>query len=227
MRKYDLVVLPVVDGLGRLIGRITIDDVVDVMQEEAEKDYQMASGISEDVDSDDKIWILSRARLPWMIIGLLGGIVGSRIIALYEGQLQIHPEMAYFMTLIAAMGGNAGVQSSAIVVQSLAGGNVTGHLFPRLMKEFSVALIGGFVCAAILLGYSILFTDSFSLSITVAISLISVIVLASILGTFIPLMLDRFKIDPALATGPFITTSNDIIGLFVYFSIGRLLYGVF
>lgn len=227
MRKYDLVVLPVVDGLGRLIGRITIDDVVDVMQEEAERDYQMASGISEDVDSDDKIWVLSRARLPWMIIGLLGGIVGSRIIALYEGQLQIHPEMAYFMTLIAAMGGNAGVQSSAIVVQSLAGGGVKGNLIPRLLKEFSVALIGGVVCAAILLSYSILFTDSFSLSITVAISLISVIVLASVLGTFIPLTLDRFKIDPALATGPFITTSNDIIGLFVYFSIGRLLYGVF
>ena len=227
MRKYDLVVLPVVDGLGRLMGRITIDDVVDVMQEEAEKDYQLASGISEDVDSDDKIWILSRARLPWMIIGLLGGIVGSRVIALYEPELQIHPEMAYFMTLIAAMGGNAGVQSSAIVVQGLAGGAIAGNLPRRLMKEFSVALIGGFVCAAILLGYSLIFTDSFSLSITVAISLISVIVLASILGTTIPLMLDRFKIDPALATGPFITTSNDIIGLFVYFSIGRLLYGVF
>jgi len=227
MRKYDLVVLPVVDGLGRLVGRITIDDVVDVMQEEAEKDYQMASGISEDVDSDDKIWILSRARLPWMVIGLLGGIVGSRVIASYEGQLQIHPEMAYFMTLIAAMGGNAGVQSSAIVVQSLAGGGMKGNPVRRLVKEFSVALIGGVVCASLLLGYSLFFTDSFSLSITVAISLISVIILASILGTFIPLMLDRFKIDPALATGPFITTSNDIIGLFVYFSIGRLLYGVF
>jgi magnesium transporter len=161
MRKYDLVVLPVVDGLGRLMGRITIDDVVDVMQEEAEKDYQLASGISEDVDSDDKIWILSRARLPWMIIGLLGGIVGSRVIALYEPQLRIHPEMAYFMTLIAAMGGNAGVQSSAIVVQGLAGGAIAGNLLRRLMKEFSVALIGGFVCAAILLGYSLLFTDSF------------------------------------------------------------------
>lgn len=228
MRKYDLVVLPVVDGLGRLVGRITIDDVVDVMREEAEKDYQLASGISEDVDSDDKIWVLSRARLPWMIIGLLGGIVGSRVIANYEAELQIHPEMAYFMTLIAAMGGNAGVQSSAIVVQSLAGGNtVTGSLLPRLVKEFGVALIGGIVCAAILLGYSLLFTDSFSLSITVGISLISVIIIASILGTTIPLLLDRMKIDPALATGPFITTSNDIIGLFVYFSIGRLLYGVF
>lgn len=227
MRKYDLVVLPVVDGLGRLMGRITIDDVVDVMQEEAEKDYQLASGISEDVDSDDKIWVLSRARLPWMIIGLLGGIVGSRVISLYEGQLQLHPEMAYFMTLIAAMGGNAGVQSSAIVVQSLASGNITGNLLPRLGKEFGVALIGGVVCAAILLGYSLFFTDSYALSMTISISLISVIVLASILGTSIPLLLNRFKIDPALATGPFITTSNDIIGLFVYFGIGHLLYDKF
>ncbi|MCG9910802.1 MAG: magnesium transporter [Flavobacteriales bacterium] len=228
MRKYDLVVLPVVDGLGRLIGRITIDDVVDVMQEEAEKDYQLASGISEDVGSDDKVWLLSRARLPWLLIGLLGGIVGSRVIGQYEAELQLHPEMAFFIPLIAAMGGNAGVQSSAIIVQSLAGGTIsTKNILPRLFKELSVALISGLVCASVLLGYSLIFTDSFSLSMTVSISLITVIVLASIMGTFIPLMLDRFKIDPALATGPFITTSNDIIGLFVYFSMGRLLYGVF
>lgn len=228
MRKYDLVVLPVVDGLGRLLGRITIDDVVDVMQEEAEKDYQLASGISEDVGSDDKIWILSRARLPWLLIGLLGGIVGSRVIATYEDQMQIHPEMAFFIPLIAAMGGNAGVQSSAIIVQSLASGAInTKNIFPRLLKELSVGLISGFACAGILLAYSLIFSDSFSLSMTVSISLLTVIVLASVLGTFIPLMLNRFKIDPALATGPFITTSNDIIGLFIYFSIGRLLYGVF
>lgn len=228
MRKYDLVVLPVVDGLGRLLGRITIDDVVDVMQEEAEKDYQLASGISEDVGSDDKIWILSRARLPWLLIGLLGGIVGSRVIATYEDQMQIHPEMAFFIPLIAAMGGNAGVQSSAIIVQSLASGAInTQNIFPRLIKELSVGLISGFVCAGILLAYSLIFSDSFSLSMTVSISLLTVIVLASVLGTFIPLMLNRFKIDPALATGPFITTSNDIIGLFIYFSMGRLLYGVF
>ncbi len=228
MRKYDLVVLPVVDGLGRLMGRITIDDVVDVMQEEAEKDYQLASGLSEDVGSDDKIWVLSRARLPWLLIGLVGGIVGSRVIGQYEAELQIHPEMAFFIPLIAAMGGNAGVQSSAIIVQSLAGGMIeTKNLLPRLLKELSVALISGFVCSSVLLTYSLIFTDSFSLSMTVGISLITVIVLASIMGTFIPLMLHRFKIDPALATGPFITTSNDIIGLFVYFSMGRLLYGIF
>lgn len=227
MRKYDLVMLPVVDGLGRLVGRITIDDVVDVMQEEAEKDYQMASGISEDIDSSDKILVQSRARLPWLLIGLLGGIVGSRVIGTYEDQLQIHPEMAFFIPLIAAMGGNAGVQSSAIIVQSLASGSLRGNVASRLGKELGVALISGISCASLLLGYSLIFTDSFSLSMTVGISLLSVIILASVLGTLIPLMLHRFKVDPALATGPFITTSNDIIGLFVYFSVGRLLYGVF
>jgi magnesium transporter len=228
MRKYDLVVLPVVDGLGRLVGRITIDDVVDVMQEEAEKDYQLASGLSEDVGSEDKIWVLSRARLPWLLIGLVGGIVGSKVIGHYETELQIHPEMAFFIPLIAAMGGNAGVQSSAIIVQSLAGGFIqTQNMLPRLLKELSVALISGIVCSSLLLAYGLVFTDSFSLSMTVGISLITVIVLASVLGTFIPLMLHRFKVDPALATGPFITTSNDIIGLFVYFTMGRLLYGIF
>jgi magnesium transporter len=228
MRKYDLVVLPVVDGLGRLVGRITIDDVVDVMQEEAEKDYQLASGLSEDVGSEDKIWVLSRARLPWLLIGLVGGIIGSKVIGIYESELEIHPEMAFFIPLIAAMGGNAGVQSSAIIVQSLAGGFIqTQNMFPRLLKELSVALISGLVCSSLLLVYGLVFTDSFSLSMTVGISLITVIVLASVLGTFIPLMLHRFKVDPALATGPFITTSNDIIGLFVYFSMGRLLYGIF
>ncbi len=228
MRKYDLVVLPVVDGLGRLVGRITIDDVVDVMQEEAEKDYQLASGLSEDVGSEDKIWVLSRARLPWLLIGLAGGIIGSKVIGNYETELQIHPEMAFFIPLIAAMGGNAGVQSSAIIVQSLAGGFIhTQNMLPRLLKELSVALISGLVCSSLLLAYGLVFTDSFSLSMTVGISLITVIVLASVLGTFIPLMLHRFKVDPALATGPFITTSNDIIGLFVYFTMGRLLYGIF
>jgi len=228
MRKYDLVVLPVLDNLGRLLGRITIDDVVDVIREEAEADYRLASGLSESVESDDKIWVLSRARLPWLLIGLCGGIFGSRIIGAYEDQLQIHPEMAFFIPLIAAMGGNAGVQSSAIIVQSLASGSIGEKgLFSRLIKEFSVAAISGVVCSVFLLSYSLLFTDSTSLAMTVGLSLLTVIMFASLLGTFIPLMLNKFKIDPALATGPFITTSNDILGLFVYFSIGRLLYGVF
>lgn len=228
MKKYDLVVLPVVDGMGKLLGRITIDDVVDVIQEEAQKDYALASGLSENVTSADNLAVIARARLPWLLIGLFGGILGSRIIGQYEEQLQIHPEMAFFIPLIAAMGGNAGVQSSAIIVQGLA--NQTAFrfgLWRRLLREFLTALLTGSVCALVLLGYGLLFTDNFELAVTVGTALLTVIIIASVMGTFIPLMLYRFKIDPALATGPFITTSNDILGLFVYFTVGRLMYGSF
>ncbi|MGD1845842.1 MAG: magnesium transporter, partial [Salibacteraceae bacterium] len=225
MEKYDLVVLPVVDQLGRLVGRITIDDVVDVIKEEADKDYQMASGITQDVESTDSIWVLSRARLPWLLIGLAGGIFGARVIGVYEQDIQLHPEMAYFIPLIAAMGGNVGVQSSAIIVQGLAN-NTLGleGMFSKLAKEFGVALLNGLVCSILILGYNLLFSDSLNLSLTVSIALLSVIIVAGLFGTFVPLALDRYKIDPALATGPFITTMNDILGLFIYFWIGRLMY---
>ncbi|MCS6979036.1 MAG: magnesium transporter [Flavobacteriales bacterium] len=228
MKKYDLVVLPVVDSMGKLLGRITIDDVVDVIKEEAEKDYALASGLSENVSSADNLAVVARARLPWLLIGLLGGILGSRIIGQYEEQLQIHPEMAFFIPLIAAMGGNAGVQSSAIMVQGLANQTAFHYsLLRRLLREFLTALLTGAVCATALLSYGLIFTDNFSLAITVGVALLTVIIIASVMGTLIPLMLYRFKIDPALATGPFITTSNDILGLFVYFSVGRLMYGTF
>ncbi|MBL4652188.1 MAG: magnesium transporter [Flavobacteriales bacterium] len=225
MQKYDLIALPVIDELGRLIGRITIDDVVDVIQEESEKDYQMASGISEDVESSDKVWVLTRARLPWLLIGLLGGIFGAQVIALYETDLGIHPEMAFFIPLIAAMGGNVGVQSSAIIVQGLANNSLgfTG-ITSRLYKEFLVGLLNGLICSALILMYNMVFSDSMELSYTVSAALLVVIIFAALFGTFIPLILDKYKIDPALATGPFITTLNDILGLFIYFYIGSLMY---
>lgn len=225
MEKYDLVVLPVVDEIGRLLGRITIDDVVDVIKEEAEKDYALASGISGSVESTDSVMTLTRARLPWLLIGLLGGVLGARVIELYEGDLQLYPEMAFFIPLIAAMGGNAGVQSSAIIVQGLANNSLGfSGLFSKLGKEFSVAMINGVVCGSLFFGYSILFGGSVNLGITVALSLLSVIVFATLFGTFVPLALDRYNIDPALATGPFITTVNDVLGLFIYFLIGHLFY---
>lgn len=227
MKKYDLVVLPVVNEAGRLLGRITIDDVVDFMQEEAERDYAMASGISQKVESDDSVWLLTRARLPWLLIGLVGGILVAQVIALYEHQLQIDPKLAFFIPLIAAMGGNVGVQSSAIVVQGLANKSLVAHdLLPRLLKELGVALLNGGVCAILLLGFNILFSTSMELSYTVSIALFSVIIFAGLFGTFIPLALDKFKIDPALATGPFITTMNDIVGLFIYFWVGQMMYGI-
>jgi magnesium transporter len=228
MNKYDLVVLPVVDELGRLIGRITIDDVVDFIREEAEKDYQMMSGMTQNIESGDKIWEITQGRLFWLIVALFGGIVGSRVISNYEDQIMIYPEMAFFMPLIAAMGGNVGVQSSALIVKGLANNSLTsGGILSKLWKEVSVGLINGLVCSGILLSYSLLFTPSLALSMTVSVALMSVILFASIFGTFVPLALERLRIDPALATGPFITTSNDIIGLFIYFMIGRGMYGMF
>jgi magnesium transporter len=224
-KKYDLVVLPVVNAIGQLVGRITVDDIVEVIKEEAKEDYQLMSGITEDVDATDKVWLLSRARLPWLIIGLAGGIASSRFIALYEDQIQIHPEMAFFMPLIAAMGGNAGVQSSAIVVQGLANNTLgTKNILPKILKELRVALLNAIICSVLLFAYNRAFFDSYALASTVSVALFSVIIFASLLGTFIPLLLEKFKVDPAIATGPFITTTNDLLGLALYFSIGRMMY---
>jgi magnesium transporter len=224
MQKYDLVVLPVVDQLGRLVGRITIDDVVDVIRETAEGNLQRMSGISDDVDSNDKVWRLSRARIPWLLVGMCGGIIGSRIISTYESQLQMHPEMAFFIPLIGAMGGNVGVQSSAIIVQGLANNTLlSDNIAPKLLKELSVGIINGLICSLIICAYSLLIED-WKLAATVSVALFTVILCASFLGTFVPLMMNRFKINPALATGPFVTTLNDIIGITIYFLVGRLLY---
>jgi len=227
MKKYDLVSLPVIDTIGRLVGRITIDDVVDVIKEEAEKDYQMISGITEDVEHSDNVFLLTRARLPWLIIGLTGGILGSRVISMHESELRISPEMALFFPLIGAMGGNAGVQSSSIVVQGIAAGTIDLQgISGKLMKELSVAFINGLILSGLLFIYNLLFSDSFALTITVSIALFSVILFASVFGTFVPLILHKFNVDPALATGPFITTTNDIIGLSIYLAVGRLMYGI-
>tara|TARA_R110001583_G_scaffold39735_2_gene127219 strand:- start:17750 stop:19108 length:1359 start_codon:yes stop_codon:yes gene_type:complete len=221
MEKYDLVALPVVDSIGRLMGRITIDDVVDVIRDEAEKDYQMASGISEDIESNDSVWLQTRARLPWLLIGLVGGIFAAKVISIYEIGLDETPAMAFFIPLITAMAGNVGVQSSAIIVQGIASNSLgIESTFSRLMRELGGALINGLTCSSLLLLYNYFFSDSFALTISVSVALFVVIIFAAIAGTIIPLMLHRAKIDPALATGPFITTLNDIVGLLIYLAIG-------
>lgn len=224
--KYDLVVLPVVDGEHKLLGRITVDDIVDVIKEEAEKDYQMASGISENVESSDSIWVLSRARLPWLLIGMVGGMLGAKVIAEYEVELQTNATLAFFIPLIMAMGGNVGVQSSAIVVQGLANNSIQlDSMFKRLLKEFGVAIFNGTVLVSLIFAFIYFFFDSdYMLGLTVGISLYAVIIFAGLFGTFIPLILNRYKIDPALATGPFITTVNDVLGLAIYFIVGSLIY---
>ena len=225
MEKYELVVIPVVNDLGVLIGRITIDDALEVIKEEAEKDYQMASGISEKVESSDNIWMLSRARLPWLLIGLTGGILGAYVIGGFEDKISEFPVMASFIPLILAMGGNVGVQSSAIIVQSLANNSLEIEtIAKKLIKELLVALVNGVICSLIALFFCLFTENDPLLSLTIGVALISVFLYAGLFGTFIPLILNRYKIDPALATGPFITTTNDVIGLLLYFLIGWALY---
>ena len=221
MEKYDLVVLPVVNNSGKLEGRITIDDIVDVIKEEAEKDYQMASGISEDVEATDSIWDLTRARLPWLMIGMMGGLLGAKVIGAFDIHKNI--EMALFIPLIAAMGGNVGVQSAAIVVQGLANKSMgVDSIFKKLIKELGVALLNGVICSVLILTIAMILGYGAFLSLTVSIALLTVIVFAALFGTFVPLALDKYNIDPALATGPFITTVNDILGLMLYFLIGQM-----
>lgn len=226
MERYDLVALPVVDAEGRLLGRITIDDAVDVIIEDAERDYQLASGLAEVVESRDSVWTLTRARLPWLLIGLMGGLGGAYVIGAFR--IEDNPGMALFIPLIAAMGGNVGVQSAAIVVQGLASSTVDrSDMAARLSKELGVGLINGLICSTLILLASFVLGFGTALSITVGIALLCVIVFAALFGTFVPLTLDRYQIDPALATGPFITTANDIIGLLIYFWVGTAVATLF
>lgn len=225
MEKYDLVSIPVVDRQDKLVGRITIDDVVDVIKEEAEKDFQMASGISENVESSSGVIKNTRSRLPWILIGLAGGVAASQIIKGYEGQIDVNPALAFFIPLIVATAGNVGVQSSAIIVQGLASKDYKFQgLFKQVGKETLVGMLVGLICSIIIFGISYMFIDDIKLGITISISLFLVVVLAAVLGSMVPLLLDRIKIDPALATGPFITTANDIIGLTIYFVVAYFVY---
>ncbi len=227
MERFDLVAVPVVDHIGRLKGRITIDDVVDVIREEAERDYQMVSGITGDVESGDRVWNLTRARLPWLLIGLIGGILGARVLGANEAALSEIKGIAFFIPLIAAMAGNVGVQSSSIVVQTIASGARDFDTFgKKLLKELAVGLITAFVFSSLIFSYNFFFGDSMNLTWAVSISLFIVIVFASLFGTTIPLVLNKLKIDPALATGPFITTMNDILGLIMYMMIAKLFFNI-
>ncbi len=227
MDKYNLVAIPVVDDIGRIKGRITFDDVIDLIREEAGKDYQMISGISGDVEPGDKIWEILRARLPWLLIGLFGGILGAIVLGSHEQTLSKVTELAFFIPLIAAMAGNVGVQSSSIVVQSIASGvkdlETTSR---RLFKEVSIALVTAAIFAILIFVYNAIRQGDMNLTFTVSLSLFIVILFASFFGTVIPLVLNRFKIDPALATGPFITTMNDIVGLMIYLLVGKMFFGI-
>jgi len=227
MQKYDLEAIPVVDELGRLVGRITIDDIIDVIKEEADKDYQLAAGISQDVEADDSILELTKARLPWLVLALFGGFVSVKIFGLFEPIMEHHPKLFFFTPLIAAMAGNVGVQSSAIIVQGIANNTIIGPIIKRLLKELSLGLLNGVILSTILfLGSYFMLGFEVHIVYTVSIALLSVIIMASLIGTFIPIILNKYGVDPALATGPFITTSNDILGILTYFTIAKIILGI-
>lgn len=225
MQKYDLFVIPVVDEMHRLVGQITLDDVVDVIREEADKDYQMAAGITEDVEADDTILELTKARLPWLVLGLFGGLGAAYIMGGFEEALEKHKILFFFTPLIAAMAGNVGVQSSAIIVQGLANNNLKGSLWKRLFKEVGLSLANGIILGLLVLGYGLIQGFDTTVNYAIACSLVIVIIIAALIGTFVPIILDKKGIDPALATGPFITTSNDIFGILIYFMIAKMMLG--
>lgn len=226
MQKYDLEAIPVVNEMGELVGRITIDDIVDVIKEEADKDYQLAAGISQDVAANDDIITLTKARLPWLILAMIGGFIAVNVTRNFEGAMEKFAVLFFFTPLIAAMAGNVGVQSSAIIVQGLANNTISGSIFRRLSKEVTLSLLNGFILAILMmLGSHFLLGVDYIIGITVSIALVSVIIIASLIGTFIPIFLNKYGIDPALATGPFITTSNDIFGILIYFSIAKVILG--
>jgi len=225
MQKYDLEAIPVVDEQGTLMGRITIDDIVDFIIDEAEKDYQLAAGISQDVEADDNIFLLTRARLPWLVLGLFGGLGSVYIMKGFDEAINSYIELFFFTPLIAAMAGNVGVQSSAIIVQGLANDIIKGSLFNRLLKEVGLALINGLALGLLVILFGYITKMDQIVSITIALSMLCVIIVAALVGTFVPIILDKRGIDPAIATGPFITTSNDIFGIFLFFYISKLMLG--
>ena len=226
MQKYDLEAIPVVDENKVLLGRITIDDIVDVIKEEAEKDYQLAAGITQDVEADDSILELTKARLPWLFLGLIGGIGAFLIMEGFHGIFEKYAVLFFFTPLIAAMAGNVGVQSSAIIVQGLANDDVKGSINGRLIKEMLLAALNGTILALFLFAFVWITKGHFLTALAISTSLVIVIIVAGLIGTFVPLFLDKKGIDPAIATGPFITTSNDIFGILIYFWIAKLIIGI-
>ncbi|MDR1259539.1 MAG: magnesium transporter [Tannerellaceae bacterium] len=224
IEKYDLVALPVIDSIGRLVGRITIDDVMEEVREQHERDYQLASGISQDVETSDNVFQQTAARLPWLLIGMIGGLSNSMILGGYESGFAANPKMALFIPLIGGTGGNVGIQSSAIVVQGLANNTLkAGNILSQVLKESVVALINASMISLTVFIYNYFTLGDRAITSSVSLSLFSVVMFASIFGTLVPMTLNKLKIDPALATGPFITITNDIIGMMIYMFIASIL----
>ena len=227
MRKYDLEAIPVINDDRQLLGRITIDDIVDFIKDEAEEDYLLAAGVSNDVEADDSIFELSKARLPWLILGLLGGLGSVFILESFEEIMASESLRALFFytPLIAAMAGNVGVQSSAIVVQGLANDLIKGSVLKRLVKEVSLTVLNGIILSFLIIGFGQIVNQPIEMSLTISVSMIFVIIVAALIGTAVPIVLDKLDIDPAIATGPFITTGNDVIGILLFFYTAKIILG--
>ena len=227
MRKYDLEAIPVINNDRKLLGRITIDDIVDFIKDEAEEDYLLAAGVSNDVEADDSIFELSKARLPWLILGLFGGLGSVFILESFEEIMASESLRALFFytPLIAAMAGNVGVQSSAIVVQGLANDLIKGSVLKRLVKEVSLTVLNGIILSLLIIGFGQIVNQPIEMSLTISVSMIFVIIVAALIGTAVPIILDKLDIDPAIATGPFITTGNDVIGILLFFYTAKIILG--
>ena len=227
MRKYDLEAIPVINNDRQLLGRITIDDIVDFIKDEAEEDYLLAAGVSNDVEADDSIFELSKARLPWLILGLFGGLGSVFILESFEEIMASESLRALFFytPLIAAMAGNVGVQSSAIVVQGLANDLIKGSVLKRLVKEVSLTVLNGIILSLLIIGFGQIVNQPIEMSLTISVSMIFVIIVAALIGTAVPIILDKLDIDPAIATGPFITTGNDVIGILLFFYTAKIILG--
>lgn len=226
MQKYDLEAIPVVDEDMVLLGRITIDDIIDLIKEEAEKDYQLAAGITGDVEADDSILELTKARLPWLFLGMIGGIGAFLIMEGFQSAFEKYAMLFFFTPLLAAMAGNVGVQSSAIIVQGLANDDVKGSVNNRLFKEMLLAALNGLILAICLFLFIWWYDGELKKGFAISVSLVAVIIVAGLIGTFVPLFLNKRGVDPAIATGPFITTSNDIFGILIYFWLAKLILNI-
>lgn len=229
--KYDLVAMPVIDSIGRLVGQITVDDVMDEVREQSERDYQLASGISSDVDASDSVIAQTKARIPWLLIGIMGGIVNSLILGGFEAQIAAVTALAIFIPLIGGTGGNVGVQASAIVVQGLANGKLDiKNAATQIGRESLVSIMNAVIISSVVFLYIFLTQPAgtkYTVAFAVATSLFAVVIFATVFGTLVPLTLERLKINPALATGPFIQITNDVVGLLIYVGMSTWMLSAF
>ena len=225
IEKYNLVAIPVVDKINRLVGQITVDDIMDEVREQTEHDQQLTAGLTQDVETSDNVFVQTKARLPWLIIGMLGGIGSSLLLNCFTNTLGSHPEMALFIPLLAGMGGNVGTQSSAITVQGLANNSLNPHhIFRHILKEMVVAIINATILSLMVYVYNFFVYGAIDIvTLAVPLSLFVVVLFASAFGTFIPMVLERININPAVATGPFIQIINDLSGMTFYMIISMAL----